>query len=660
MNIVTLEKISKVFTERQVFDETDFFLQEGEKVGVVGINGTGKSTLLKIIAGIEEADSGKRVLANHIKIKFLPQHPHYNPEDNIIECIVKGCRMHAGEATQNDESQASASENYVNREKGDEAQNSYVVDAAERTDIETKAKTMLTGLGIYEFDKKAGTLSGGQQKRLALVEALLSDADVLLLDEPTNHLDQVMTTWLEEMLKKSKKTIVMVTHDRYFLDLICNRIVEVDKGKIYSYEENYSGFLALKAEREEMEVASDRKRRSLLRIELEWVKRGARARTTKQKFRLNRYETLKSIKGPETDGKVELGSIATRMGRTTIELNNISKSYDDVPYINDFTYTFLKDDRIGIIGRNGCGKTTLLKIISGKIQPDSGSVTVGQTIKIGYYSQMIEDAAVKMDDNQKVIDYIKDAAEYVQTSEGPISASRMLEKFLFIKSAQYMPLAKLSGGEKRRLNLCRVLMEAPNVLILDEPTNDLDVTTLTVLEDFLDSFQGIVIIVSHDRYFLDRTVNRLFCFEGGGASGACTIRQFEGGYTDYENDLRERGLYGFGYSDSLDGIKSGPTLSIGKSQEKLSSKEEWKKQNQANKKLKFTYQEQKDYETIESDIANLEEKLEKIDEDMVKFSRDFPKLNELTKEKEDTQKLLDEKMERWMYLEDLAEKIANQ
>ena len=660
MNIVTLEKISKVFTERQVFDETDFFLQEGEKVGVVGINGTGKSTLLKIIAGIEEADSGKRVLANHIKIKFLPQHPHYNPEDNIIECIVKGCRMHAGDATKNDESQASASENYVNRGNGDEAQNSYVVDAAERTDIETKAKTMLTGLGIYEFDKKAGTLSGGQQKRLALVEALLSDADVLLLDEPTNHLDQVMTTWLEEMLKKSKKTIVMVTHDRYFLDLICNRIVEVDKGKIYSYEENYSGFLALKAEREEMEVASDRKRRSLLRIELEWVKRGARARTTKQKFRLNRYETLKSIKGPETDGKVELGSIATRMGRTTIELNNISKSYDGVPYINDFTYTFLKDDRIGIIGRNGCGKTTLLKIISGKIQPDSGSVTVGQTIKIGYYSQMIEDAAVKMDDNQKVIDYIKDAAEYVQTSEGPISASRMLEKFLFIKSAQYMPLAKLSGGEKRRLNLCRVLMEAPNVLILDEPTNDLDVTTLTVLEDFLDSFQGIVIIVSHDRYFLDRTVNRLFCFEGGGASGACTIRQFEGGYTDYENDLRDRGLYGFGYSDSLDGIKSGPTLSIGKSQEKLSSKEEWKKQNQANKKLKFTYQEQKDYETIESDIANLEEKLEKIDEDMVKFSRDFPKLNELTKEKEDTQKLLDEKMERWMYLEDLAEKIANQ
>ena len=660
MNIVTLEKISKVFTERQVFDETDFFLQEGEKVGVVGINGTGKSTLLKIIAGIEEADSGKRVLANHIKIKFLPQHPHYNPEDNIIECIVKGCRMHAGEATHNDESQASASGNYVNRGNGDEAQNLYVVDAAERTDIETKAKTMLTGLGIYEFDKKAGTLSGGQQKRLALVEALLSDVDVLLLDEPTNHLDQVMTTWLEEMLKKSKKTIVMVTHDRYFLDLICNRIVEVDKGKIYSYEENYSGFLALKAEREEMEVASDRKRRSLLRIELEWVKRGARARTTKQKFRLNRYETLKSIKGPETDGKVELGSIATRMGRTTIELNNISKSYDDVPYINDFTYTFLKDDRIGIIGRNGCGKTTLLKIISGKIQPDSGSVTVGQTIKIGYYSQMIEDAAVKMDDNQKVIDYIKDAAEYVQTSEGPISASRMLEKFLFIKSAQYMPLAKLSGGEKRRLNLCRVLMEAPNVLILDEPTNDLDVTTLTVLEDFLDSFQGIVIIVSHDRYFLDRTVNRLFCFEGGGASGACTIRQFEGGYTDYENDLRDRGLYGFGYSDSLDGIKSGPTLSIGKSQEKLSSKEEWKKQNQANKKLKFTYQEQKDYETIESDIANLEEKLEKIDEDMVKFSRDFPKLNELTKEKEDTQKLLDEKMERWMYLEDLAEKIANQ
>lgn len=624
MNIITLEKISKVFTERQVFDEADFYLQEGEKVGVVGINGTGKSTLLKIIAGIEEADSGKRVLANHIKVKFLPQHPEYNPEDNIIDCIVKGC--------------------YVSTEQ--------------EIDLITKAKTMLTGLGIYEFDQKAGTLSGGQQKRLALVEALLSDADVLLLDEPTNHLDQVMTSWLEEMLKKSKKTIIMVTHDRYFLDLICNRIIEVDKGKIYSYEENYSGFLALKAEREEIAMASDRKLRSLLRTELEWVKRGARARTTKQKFRLNRYEQLKDIKGPEVDGKVELGSIATRMGRTTIELNNISKSYDGIKYINDFSYVFLKDDRIGIIGRNGCGKTTLLKMIAGKIQPDEGSITVGQTIKIGYYSQMIDDAQVKMDDNQKVIDYIKDAAEYVQTTEGPVSASKMLEKFLFIKSAQYMPLGKLSGGEKRRLNLLRVLMEAPNVLILDEPTNDLDITTLTVLEDFLDSFQGIVIIVSHDRYFLDRTVSRIFAFEPNATGKACTIRQFEGSYTDYEieNALVGGGLTNIAGDNSAFGTGM---LSAGKTQqEKQASKEEWKKQNQANKKLKLTYNEQREYDTIEDTIAELEDKIQKIDDDMIKYSRDFPKLNELTKEKEILQIELDEKMDRWMYLEDLVQKIS--
>lgn len=624
MNIISLENISKIFTERQVFDETDFFLQEGEKVGVVGINGTGKSTLLKIIAGLEEADSGSRILANHVVVKYLPQHPEYEPEDTIIDCIVKG--------------------------SGSSADN-----------IEVKAKAMLTGLGVTDFEQKAKTLSGGQQKRIALVEVLLSDADVLLLDEPTNHLDQAMTTWLEDMLKKTKKTIVMVTHDRYFLDLVCNRIVEVDKGKIYSYQENYSGFLALKAEREEMELASDRKRQSLLRTELEWVKRGARARTTKQKFRLNRYEELKNVKGPESDGQVELGSIATRMGRTTIELNNISKSYDNVVYINNFSYVFLKDDRIGIIGENGCGKTTLMKIIAGKILPDSGSVTVGQTIKIGFYSQMIEDAEAKMEDNQKVIDYIKDAAEYVQTTDGPVSASKMLEKFLFIKSAQYMPLSKLSGGEKRRLSLLRVLMEAPNVLILDEPTNDLDITTLTVLEDFLDHFRGIVIIVSHDRYFLDRTVSRIFAFmpeaykNGRRLSSDSNIRQFEGAYTDYEIAMAEEGY------DILANMTAATGTISGKSaEEKQVSKEEWKKQNQTNKKLKFSYQEQKDYDTIEAVIEELEEKIEQIDADMIKYSRDFPKLNELTKEKDMLKELLDEKMDRWMYLEELAERIENQ
>lgn len=609
MNIVTLEHISKVFTERKVFEEADFFLQEGEKVGVVGINGTGKSTLLKIIAGLEEADEGKRILANHVVVRYLPQHPKYNPEDTILECI-------AGDA------------------KGQE-----------KIDKETKAKTMLTGLGIYEFEQKAGTLSGGQQKRLALVEILLSDADVLLLDEPTNHLDQMMTEWLEDMLKKSKKTIVMVTHDRYFLDCVCNRIAEVDKGKIYTYQENYSGFLKLKAEREEMEAASDRKRRSLLRTELAWVQRGARARSTKQKFRLNRYEELKNQRGPERDGQVELGSIATRMGRTTIELDQICKSFDGKQYIRDFTYVFLKDDRIGIIGQNGCGKTTLMKIIAGKLEPDSGKVTVGQTIKIGYYSQMIEDAEAKMNPEQRVIDYIRDAAEYVQTTEGSISASQMLERFLFTRDAQYAPLGKLSGGEKRRLNLLRVLMEAPNVLILDEPTNDLDITTLTVLEDFLDHFQGIVIMVSHDRYFLDRTASRIFAFQSDG-----TLRQFEGGYTDYELQMEEEGSVNPLFQMQLSGGRS--------AEEKKASREDWKRQSSANRKLKFSYQEQKDYETIEEEIAGLEEKIEQLELEMQKNATDFGKLSELTAQKEETAAKLEERMNRWMYLEELAEQIA--
>jgi len=614
LNIITLEHITKVYTERRLFDEADFFLQEGEKVGVVGINGTGKSTLLRIIAGEEVPNEGNVILAGHLVVKYLPQHPKYNPEDDMLSCI-------AGNAQ-----------------------------GAERVEMETNAKTMLTKLGITNFEQKAGELSGGQLKRVALVETLLAPADVLLLDEPTNHLDYEMTEWLEETLRNYRGSIIMVTHDRYFLDSVCNRIVELDKGKIYSYQENYSGFLQLKAEREEMELASHRKLTALYKTELAWIKRGARARTTKQKFRVNRFEELKNAKAPEADGKVELGSIATRMGRTTVELENICKAYGERVLIRDFSYIFLKDDRIGIVGANGCGKTTLMKIIAGRLEADAGKLTVGQTIKIGYYSQMVEDAQAQMKPEMRVIDYIKEVAEYVMTTEGKISATRMLEKFLFPSSVQYAPLQKLSGGEKRRLILLRVLMESPNVLLLDEPTNDLDITTLTILEDYLDRFQGIVVMVSHDRYFLDRTVDRIFAFQLDGS-----LKQYEGGYTDYMLKRIEEGTV-------VDGIlgKKQPTKAEAAktAEEKEKSKEAWKQLNAANRKRKFTFQEQRDYETIEGDIAKIEDRLAAIDDEMGKCASDFVKLNKLTQEKEELEQTLSEKMDRWMYLEELAEEIG--
>ena len=456
---------------------------------------------------------------------------------------------------------------------------------------------------------------------------------------------------LEDFLKKWRGALIMVTHDRYFLDSVCNRIVEVDKGSIYSYDANYSGYLELKAEREEMQQASERKRQNILRKELEWIRRGAKARTTKQKGRIQRYEKLKDQDAPQTDGSVEISSISSRMGKTTVELSHISKSYDSRVLIRDFTYIFLKNDRIGFVGANGSGKTTLMKIIDQRIQPDEGTVTIGQTIKIGYYTQEIEntkDAGIAyMDPNEKVIDYIKNTAEFVRTKDGLVSASNMLERFLFPSSQQYSPIGKLSGGEKRRLNLLRVLMEAPNVLILDEPTNDLDIRTLTILEDYLDNYDGIVITVSHDRYFLDRVVNRIFAFEEDGK-----ICQYEGGYTDYVNRLAEEGKVPAGHI--LD-AKNDTTTSVEK-ENQTSSMDTWKRE----RKLKFSYKEQKEYETIEDDIAALEQKIEELDAQTLKFSSDFVKLNEITKEKEQTEQLLEEKMERWEYLEDLAAKIAGQ
>ena len=623
MNLLSLENITKAYTERVLLDGASFFLQEGEKVGIIGINGTGKSTLLKLAAGLEEPDTGSCTKANHVVIRYLPQTPEFDDSCTVWEHVEKKI----SESTQ--------------------------------WDMEGEAKSMLRTLGIVRLEQKISELSGGQRKRLALAEILMQPCDILVLDEPTNHLDHAMAAWLEDYLKCWRGSLIMVTHDRYFLDSVSNRIVEIDKGKIYSYDTNYSGFLELKAQREEMEAATERKRQSILRVELEWVKRGARARSTKQKARLERYEEMKNQHGPQSDGQVSMSSITTRMGNTTIEIDGISKSYGGHTFIRDFSYIFLKNDRVGFVGTNGCGKTTLMKLLAGREEPDSGSIKVGQTIRIGYYSQEIEtskEAGIAyMDPKMRVIDYIRETAEFVRTEDGLISASAMLERFLFPPQAQYSLIGKLSGGERRRLNLLRVLMESPNVLILDEPTNDLDISTLTILEDYLDHYQGIVIVVSHDRYFLDRTVNRIFAFEAGGV-----LRQYEGGYTDYALKAGESAQCNLSVQDGIISSAAGGTegADTGSEAGGRAAYENYRANRE--RKLKFSYKEKQEYETIEQDILDMEEKLESLDAEMAANATNSKRLSELAAEREQTEADLEHKMERWEYLEELAEKIHAQ
>ena len=615
MNLVTIEHLTKSYTERLIFDDTDFSINEGEKIGLIGINGTGKSTLLKIVAGLEEPDKGTVVRGRNLDMRYLPQNPKFTEGDTIIESILRDNEGHP-----------------------------------HIWDMESQAKTMLTKVGIYDFDAKVETLSGGQRKRVALVSTLMADTDLLILDEPTNHLDSDMADWLEDHLKKFRGAILMITHDRYFLDSVANRIVELDKGKFYSYQTNYEGYLEMRAERLDMAQASERKRQSILRVELEWMKRGARARSPKQTAHIQRYEALRDQKGPELDQSMELESISSRLGRTTVELDHLCKAYGDKTLIKDFTYIFLKNDRVGIIGPNGSGKSTLMKMIAGWVQPDSGTIEIGQTVKMGYFSQENE----AMDESLKVIDYIKNVAEYVQTKDGSVSASMMLERFLFPSSVQYTTIDRLSGGEKRRLYLLRILMDAPNVLLLDEPTNDLDIRTLTILEDYLDSFQGIVITVSHDRYFLDRIVRRIFAFEGNGK-----ITQYEGGFTDYQAAVlrKEVEAEAMAAGNPKTGIKSDKSKDEKSEEDSKSSKKTW---NGGPKKLRFTYQEQKDWDVIESQIEKLEEEIADLDVQMEKAASDFVKLKELMDRKAQAESELDAKMERWMYLNDLAEKIEKQ
>ncbi len=609
MNLINIENITKYYTDTPLFNNAYFTVDEQEKIGIIGINGTGKTTLLKMLIGAEEPDEGTITRANHAVIRYLPQIPVFQEGASVLEAVMDGNRTHDNEWS-----------------------------------LESDAKTMLQKLGICEYGQKVEQMSGGQRKRIALANTLLSTADILVLDEPTNHLDSAMADWLEDYLKNYRGALVMVTHDRYFLDSVSNRIVEIDKGKTYSYQTNYSGFLELKAQREDMELATERKRQSILRVEIEWMKRGARARSTKQKAHIQRYEALASQRGPQQDAQLELSSVSTRMGKSTVELRHIRKGYGEKNLIADFSYIFLKNDRIGFIGENGCGKSTLMKLICGMEQPDSGEVVTGQTIKIGYYAQEIRNdegaGLAYMKPDMRVIDYIRNTAEYVQTVDGSVSASVMLDRFLFPPEKQYGQLGKLSGGERRRLNLLRVLMEAPNVLILDEPTNDLDIQTLTVLEDYLDHFDGIVIVVSHDRYFLDRAVRRIFAFQDG------AIRQYEGGFTDYQAKV---------LADSAGSVKA---ETASKSAAKDAADDtSLKKIKNRQEKQRFSYKEQKEYETIDAEIAALEEKIKKIESDMTENARDFVKLNELAKEKEKTELLLEEKMERWMYLQELAEKM---
>lgn len=596
--LLSAEKISKSYTEKKLLKDISLYLRRGDKVGVIGINGTGKSTLLKIIAGLELPDGGAISKAEGVKIGYLPQNPLYNEKLTVLEQVFKG-----------------ASTETIGLK-------------------EYEAKAILTRLGITEFSADVSHLSGGEKKKVAIASALVNPCEILLLDEPTNHLDNNMVLWLENYLQKYSGAILMVTHDRYFLDRVTNRIVEISKGNLYNYQTNYSQFLELKAQREEMDVSTERKNKSLYRKELEWIKRGPRARGTKSKERIERFEKLSTRERPLADEKLSISSISTRLGKKTIEINNISKRFGDKQLIKNFNHIIMRDARIGIIGDNGCGKSTFLKMITGEITPDQGTIARGDTIKIGYFSQESEE----MDTTLRVIDYIRGVAENIETAEGTLSASQMLEKFLFPANLQWSRIDKLSGGERRRLFLLRVLMDAPNILLMDEPSNDLDIETLVILEDYLENFNGAVVVVSHDRYFLDKVVDRIFEFQSDG-----TLKQYEGGYTDYlVQAIQEKQETG-----------KGQRIPDGKD-----NKSEIIPTRPTQRKLKFTYKEQLEYEEIDGVIADLEEQLKIVEKTIKGEASNYSRLEELLKDKEELGKTLALKMDRWIYLTELAEKIS--
>ena len=636
MNLITIENISKSYSEKKLLEDISLGINDKEKIGLIGVNGTGKSTLLKIIAGAEIPDDGTITKANKVRIEYLPQNPYYDENATVLEQVFKGTCEEMKIIGDYQDVLDKINKSYDEKLNDRLLKLQEKMDALNLWDLESSAKTVLTKLGIKDFNQKVKELSGGQRKRVSLASALITPCELLILDEPTNHLDNDTIDWLETYLNSFKGSILMITHDRYFLDRVTNRILELDKGILYSYEGNYSIFLEKKMNRLQLAESMEAKRQNLLRKELAWVRRGAKARTTKQKARLQRFDELSNKNDYTPEDKLEISVGSSRLGKKIIEIENLSKSFDGRTFIDNLDYTLARTDRIGIVGRNGLGKSTLIRLLNGELKPDSGTISIGETVKIGCFNQDTS----KMHPEMRAIDYIKEESDYITTADGhKITASQMCEKFLFNGTLQYTHIKNLSGGEKRRLQLLRVLMMAPNVLLLDEPTNDLDIDTLSRLEDYLDDFNGVLICVSHDRYFLDRVCNKIFAYEGRGK-----INIYTGNYSDYL-DYREQENIEF--EEFEDKVKE--------EKPKAPKKEKPKAKN----KPKFSYNEQREFDTIDEDIEKLEDKIASLEEDTSKYATYFTKLQEIMDEKTKLENELQVKYERWEYLNNLAEEIAN-
>lgn len=642
MNILTVEQVTKSYGDKILFQDASFGMEDQDKIGIIGVNGTGKSTFLRVIAGIEPPDSGKISMGNRIRVRYLAQNPEFDPDKTVLQQVFEGDLPEMKAVREYTETMELLELHPSHEELQQKLLKlNQTLDTLQAWQLESDAKTILSKLGIRNYDAKMGTLSGGQRKRVALAAALIQPSDLLILDEPTNHIDNESVAWLEQYLQKRRGALLMITHDRYFLDRVANVMLELDHGRLFRYEANYSRFLELKAEREEREAASEQKRQNLLRSELAWIRRGAKARTTKQKARIERFEKLKDQEMVHSSGELDVSVASTRLGRKILEIEGLRMKIDDKTLIQDLSYIAVPEDRIGIVGPNGSGKSTLLNLIAGRIQPSGGEVVLGPTVKLGYFTQEHQE----MEGSQRVIEYIKDEAEVVRTADGSaITAAQMLERFLFPPALQWTPIAKLSGGEKRRLYLLRVLMSAPNVLLLDEPTNDLDIQTLSVLEQYLDEFPGVCIVVSHDRFFLDRTVDKIMAFEGDGQ-----IRVHVGSYSEYAEWMQRHGGEASASKADASIAKSASGSSDGRDSD--SAKEA------PRERLKFSYKEQREFEQIDGLIEDTESKLASIQSEMETAGSDAARLQELMKAQEETERELEHLMERWTYLNELAEKI---